>query len=94
MSHHYIVRVELYGEQPSSVYDILHRHMEAQGFSRTANIGAVKCHLPTAEYYLFSDVALESVLSRAKAAAAATGKAAGVLASQVEAAAQDNLRRA
>lgn len=78
----FTIRVELFdtNDGTSEEYDILHKAMEAAGFSRTivGNDG-VKYHLPPAEYNVVGEFTPENVRQAACDAAAKTGKKYSVL---------------
>jgi hypothetical protein len=76
----FTIRVELYGNPPGEVYEVLHKAMGAEGFSRTitSNEG-IEYHLPTAEYYITGLLTRPKVRAKANSAAAKTGKKYAVL---------------
>jgi hypothetical protein len=76
----FITRVELHGAvHGDKSYDTLHTAMEDEGFSRTiTSDDDVEYHLPTAEYYIETDLTIKDVLSSAKTAANKTGKKYGI----------------
>lgn len=68
-----IVRVELHGANKSH-YDVLHKKMMENGFSRTViGQGGTALELPTAEYYYEGDAEGNLVREFAKSAAEMTG---------------------
>ncbi len=68
------VRVELLDAEEAD-YDTLWDEMKAEGFKRTVkDSDGVKCRLPPAEYSYRGDATRDDVLTKAKAAAAKTGK--------------------
>ncbi len=76
----FTTRVELHGNATWSDYDMLHQAMEAEGFSRTITADSgTEYHLPTAEYDIVGDFDKSGVLSKARRAAAKTGKSNSVL---------------
>jgi hypothetical protein len=79
---YFITRIELHNATYVD-YQRLHTAMESRGFSRKITVGGTVCHLPTAEYFHPDTVSTQGILDKAKAAIAATGKAAAVLVSHV-----------
>jgi hypothetical protein len=88
----FIVRVELHNDPTWRDYDVLHKAMEAEGFSRTitADSGTV-FHLPTAEYLLAGNSNRQQACDKAKRAAARTGKPFSVLVTESNGATWHNL---
>ncbi|WP_247394592.1 hypothetical protein [Ralstonia pseudosolanacearum] len=78
----FTTRVELHAAKAED-YEKLHEAMEAEGFERTiTSDDGVTYDLPTAEYVYSGDVTRKEVLTKAKAAAAKTGKKYGALVTQ------------
>ena len=75
----YLVRVELHGANWND-YETLHSEMAVRGFSReiTGNNGLIY-QLPTAEYVIRTNDALEEVRELAAQAANSTGRKFGVI---------------
>jgi hypothetical protein len=66
----FTVRVELH-DADWTKYEVLHKHMENAGFTRTiADAKGVLYHLPLAEYNYDGNATKEEVLEKAKACAA------------------------
>lgn len=78
----FLVRVELHGATWDD-YEALHAEMAYRGFSRevTGDDGCTY-QLPTAEYVIHTDGALEAVRTLAAQAAQATGRKFGVIAAE------------
>jgi hypothetical protein len=76
----FLVRVELHNALYATDYNVLHVAMQKSGFSRNilANDGK-RYDLPTAEYYITGNFAIQAIHSLAKAAANSTGKVSNVL---------------
>jgi len=75
----YLVRVELHGASYTH-YDVLHKSMAAQGFTRKIRDGnGVEYSLPTAEYITSTTLDGDIVRQQADSAAATTGLGRGVL---------------
>jgi hypothetical protein len=69
----FTLRVELVGATPKD-YDVLHEHMQLQGFSRQIESGDGELYeLPNAEYDFSGEFNRKEVLDKAKAAADAIG---------------------
>jgi hypothetical protein len=70
----FTTRVELH-DATYADYDVLHKAMEAEGFSRLIKSdGGTWYHLPTAEYNRTGELTRAQVLESAKRAAAKTRK--------------------
>jgi len=79
----FTTRVELH-QAKSEDYEKLHSEMESRGFSRIIKSGkGIAYHLPTAEYDYVGEKTSLQVHDLAKEAAAATGKKASILVSEV-----------
>lgn len=75
----FTTRVELH-EARSDDYEVLHDEMRKREFSRViVDTNGVTYHLPLAEYTISGSMTRADVLSRAKAAAVATGRRAAIL---------------
>ena len=75
----FVTRIELHSAV-SGDYDRLHQSMERAGFSRTVS----GHHLPTAEYWLVSNLSVDQVREKAKAAAASVKQSWEILVVQAE----------
>lgn len=83
----FITRVELHGALEGD-YDRLHREMGLRKFTRTiVSDQGDTYRLPSAEYFLSSELSVTQVRNLASEAATATGRGHWVLTSQYEAAA-------
>jgi hypothetical protein len=75
----YLVRVELHSATWDD-YESLHAEMADRGFSREiTGADGVSYQLPTAEYVIYSESALERVRALAAEAAKTTGRKFGVI---------------
>ena len=75
----FMVRVELHGARRDD-YETLHSEMADRGFSREVTSGdGVTYQLPTAEYVIREEAALDVVRSLAAEAAKTTGRKSAVI---------------
>lgn len=75
----FFARIELHNHQPGD-YDVLHKAMEGEGFSRTVvSDEGDRYHLPTAEYLITSPLSRADVLKKAQRAADKTKRKRGIL---------------
>jgi hypothetical protein len=86
MATTYMTRIELH-DAVEADYEKLHVAMEAEEFKRTitADDGSIY-HLPTAEYYLITELTRDQVFAIAKTVANKTGKKYGIVVVEVNAA--------
>ena len=76
----FIVRVELHDASTWQDYELLHKKMEAEGFTRTiTGSNGVTYHLPPAEYEMQGSYSKEEVLTKAERAASQTRKRHGII---------------
>lgn len=66
----YTTRIELHNSTKISDYEILHKAMESEGFSRTIFLPDtnIEYYLPTAEYNIISNLGIKEVLELARTA--------------------------
>jgi hypothetical protein len=94
MATTYMTRIELHDAMEAD-YEKLHAAMEAEEFKRTitADDGSTY-HLPTAEYYLITELTRDQVFAIAKTVANKTGKKYGIVVVEVNAATWAGLAKA
>ncbi|WP_221078050.1 hypothetical protein [Burkholderia pseudomallei] len=74
----FTVRVELHDEE-SGDYPKLHKQMEIRGFVRTIEVDGTLYQLPDASYVYNGEKTKEQVYDKARAAADAIGRDAGIV---------------
>jgi hypothetical protein len=86
MAATYMTRIELHDASEVD-YQKLHAAMEAEEFKRTitADDGSIY-HLPTAEYYLITELTRDQVFATGKSVANKIGKKYGIVVVEVNAA--------
>ncbi len=74
----FTVRVELHDDEDGD-YPKLHKQMEKRGFERTIEVDGTLYQLPDASYVYKGDETKEQVYDKARAAANAIGRDAGIV---------------
>jgi hypothetical protein len=78
---YFITRVEIHNAKSWAEYDQLHAAMGYRGFSRTVDVNGTPRRLPTAEYFHPDTTTTQTILNKAKEAAASIGKTASIVVS-------------